>query len=54
MILADDSYGEFSTCITCGYVYEAPVLDAKEFLKEARLAGGNPRRREPSHGKLRL
>lgn len=54
MILEDDWYGTFGTCIACGHVHETNKLDPEELLKEERLAAGKQRRRQPSHGKLRL
>ena len=50
-----DEYGEFSTCLQCGYVYEhitSPPID----LLEEEDGSGRPkqRRRQPSHGKIRL
>ena len=54
MIASDDRYGEFSSCITCGYEYDAPFPDPKGILEEVRLAAGNVVRPSPSHGKLRL
>ena len=53
MIAANDRHGEFSSCITCGYEYDAPFPNPERFLQEARLATGM-RRRNPSHDKLRL
>ncbi len=54
MIIEDDWYGKFGTCITCGYVHETQVVDRQEIVEEERLAAGKQRRRQPSHGKLRL
>ena len=54
MIIEDDAYGQFGTCITCGYVHDAMRADPQELLEEERLAAGKQRRRQPSHGKLRL
>ena len=54
VIVEDDAYGQFGTCITCGYVHETMRADPKEILEEERLAAGKQRRRQPSHGKLRL
>ncbi len=54
MIKEDDSYGRFGTCITCGYVHETQRADPQELLAEEQLAAGKQRRRQPSHGKLRL
>ncbi|MEI6666316.1 MAG: hypothetical protein WCL53_09225 [Chloroflexota bacterium] len=54
MIIEDDWYGKFGTCIACGYVHENQIADPAEILEEERLAAGKQRRRQPSHGKLRL
>ena len=32
----------------------SPRVESKELLEEERLAAGKQRRRQPSHGKLRL
>ncbi|MFQ5880371.1 MAG: hypothetical protein ACE5IZ_09395 [Dehalococcoidia bacterium] len=52
MILEKDWYGAYSTCISCGYVYEFGAAP----LEELEPSDGPPRqrRRQPSHGKLRL
>ena len=52
MILERDWYGTYITCIACGYVYEFGATSLEELAQEQ-----NPlrqRRRQPSHGKLRL
>ncbi len=54
MITEDDWYGKFASCIACGHVHETEVADPQELLEEERLAAGKQRRRQPSHGKLRL
>ncbi len=54
IIVEDDWYGRFGTCISCGYVHDTQRADPKELLEEERLAAGKQRRRQPSHGKLRL
>jgi len=54
MLIEADAYGQFGTCITCGYVHDTQRPDPKELLEEERLASGKQRRRQPSHGKLRL
>lgn len=54
MIIEDDWYGKFGTCVACGYVHEAQRCDPKDLEEEERLAAGKQRRRQPSHGKLRL
>ncbi len=53
MITERDWYGAYSSCIACGYVHEwvsSPAIDLPD-------DSGGPvrqRRRQPSHGKLRL
>ena len=53
MISERDWYGAYSSCITCGYVYEwvsSPAID----LPDDSQSSPRQRRRQPSHGKLRL
>jgi hypothetical protein len=53
MLFEEDWYGAYSTCLSCGYVYEFGATAAIEL--EAEMNGeGRQRRRQPSHGKLRL
>jgi len=52
MIMERDWYGEYSTCICCGYVHEAISGPPIELLEQEN--GQRQRRRQPSHGKLRL
>lgn len=53
MVNERDLYGAYSSCICCGYVHEwvtSPAIDLP-------VEGEGPtrqRRRQPSHGKLRL
>jgi hypothetical protein len=54
MIIEDDWYGKFGSCVACGYVHEAQQIAPEELQEEERLAAGKQRRRQPSHGKLRL
>jgi hypothetical protein len=52
MLTERDWYGSYSTCIACGYVHEwvsGPAIDLPSDDGPARQ-----RRRQPSHGKLRL
>ena len=53
MIIERDWYGAYSTCLCCGYVHEAISTPPIDLLDEEE---GHPRqrRRQPSHGKLRL
>jgi hypothetical protein len=53
MISERDWYGSYSTCLSCGFVHEvlaSPPID----LPPDEPASGRQRRREPSHGRLRL
>ncbi len=53
MITERDWYGSYSTCISCGFVHEmlsSPAID----LPDDDDSGTRQRRRQPSHGKLRL
>ena len=54
MIAERDWYGAYSTCICCGHVHEAVSSPAIDLMLEAEAGGGRQRRRQPSHGKLRL
>jgi len=55
MIPERDWYGEYSTCLCCGYVHEAVSAPPIEMLEEEETASGHrQRRRQPSHGKIRL
>jgi hypothetical protein len=53
MIVERDWYGAYSTCLCCGYVHEAVSTPPIDLMEEEE---GHPRqrRRQPSHGKLRL
>jgi hypothetical protein len=52
MIAERDWYGEYSTCLCCGYVREAVSTPPIDLLDEEN--GHRQRRRQPSHGKIRL
>jgi hypothetical protein len=54
MIVERDWYGSYSTCICCGYVREAVSSPAIDLMLEDEEGSGRQRRRQPSHGKLRL
>lgn len=51
LIFEKDWYGAYSTCIACGYVYEFGAASLQDLAQENPL---RQRRRQPSHGKLRL
>ncbi len=50
---AADHYGGYSSCVTCGFVHEWVSGPAIDLPDDAGVAAGH-RRREPTHGKLRL
>lgn len=54
MIIERDWYGAYSTCICCGFVSEAVSSPAIDLMLEEDESNGRQRRRQPSHGKLRL
>jgi hypothetical protein len=57
MIPERDWYGEYSTCLSCGYVHEAvstPPIDLLDEEESTGSGGHRQRRRQPSHGKIRL
>ena len=54
MIIERDWYGSYSTCICCGFVKEAVSSPAIDLMLEEDESHGRQRRRQPSHGKLRL
>jgi hypothetical protein len=54
MIAERDWYGVYSSCLSCGYVHEAVSPPAIELLEEDEAGRVRQRRRQPSHGKLRL
>ena len=53
MLFEEDWYGAYSTCLSCGYVYEFGATAALE-LENQGNGEHRQRRRQPSHGKLRL
>ena len=56
MIPERDWYGEYSTCLSCGFVREAVSTPPIDLLDEEETSNGGhrQRRRQPSHGKIRL
>jgi hypothetical protein len=55
MLMERDWYGAYGTCICCGYVHEMAARSPMEILREEEeLSATRQRRRQPSHGKLRL
>ena len=53
MIPEQDWYGQYATCLCCGHVHEAVSTPPIELLEE-EANGHRQRRRQPSHGKIRL
>ena len=53
MIIERDWYGAYGTCLCCGYVHEAVTAPPIDLLEEEE-SHPRQRRRQPSHGKLRL
>jgi hypothetical protein len=53
LIPGRDWYGEYATCLQCGCVHEA-ISDPPIDLLEELETGHRQRRRQPSHGKIRL
>ena len=51
MLFEEDWHGAYSTCLACGYVYEFGATASLELEAEGEH---RQRRRQPSHGKLRL
>jgi hypothetical protein len=54
MILERDWHGAYSTCIACGFVHEMLSSPPLGLAAEDEARPARQRRREPSHGKLRL
>jgi hypothetical protein len=54
MVVERDWYGSYSSCLCCGYVREALSSPAIDLLLDEEEGRGRQRRRQPSHGKLRL
>lgn len=54
MIPERDWYGEYSTCLSCGFVHEAVSAPPIDLLEDEEENGHRQRRRQPSHGKIRL
>ena len=53
MLFEEDWYGAYSTCLSCGFVHEVNALATLDLETEAD-GEHRQRRRQPSHGKLRL
>ncbi|GBD14515.1 hypothetical protein HRbin25_00389 [bacterium HR25] len=53
MVFEEDWYGAYGSCLMCGYVHEVGAISLDELEREF-ANDGRQRRRQPSHGKLRL
>ena len=54
MLTESDANSVYASCLACGYVYEANIISVFELQAEQAVEEGRQRRRQPSHGKLRL
>ncbi len=54
MLSESDAHGGYATCLACGHVRESHVISSEELAEEQTVEAGRQRRRQPSHGKLRL
>jgi len=54
MIRERDWYGSYGTCIACGFVHEVLSSPPIDLPADDADRPTRQRRREPSHGKLRL
>jgi len=54
MIVERDWHGTYGSCIMCGYVHEVLTSPPIDLAAEEAALPLRQRRRQPSHGKLRL
>ena len=54
MIPESDWYGQYSTCLYCGYVHEAVSTPPLEILEEELDGSQRQKRRQPAHYKSRI
>ena len=54
MLVESDAHSIYSSCLSCGYVFESNIISVFELEREQAVEEGRQRRRQPSHGKLRL
>ena len=54
MLGESDAHGLYSSCLACGHVHETLMISPAELEQEQTVEEGRQRRRQPSHGKLRL
>lgn len=54
MLGESDAHGLYSSCLACGHVHETLMISPAELEEEQTVEDGRQRRRQPSHGKLRL
>ncbi len=53
MVFERDWYSAYGSCLICGYIHEVGATPLEEIEREVN-GDGRQRRRQPSHGKLRL
>ena len=54
MLAESDAHGLYGSCLACGHTHEPRIITAAELAAEQTVEAGRQRRRQPSHGKLRL
>ena len=54
IIVERDWHGTYGSCIMCGYVHEVLTSPPIDLAAEEAALPQRQRRRQPSHGKLRL
>ncbi len=54
IIVERDWHGTYGSCIMCGYVHEVLTRPPIDLAAEEAALPQRQRRRQPSHGKLRL
>lgn len=54
IIVEHDHYGTVGSCIMCGYQHEVLTAPPVDLAAEEAALPQRQRRRQPSHGKLRL
>ena len=54
IVVERDWHGTYGSCITCGYMHEVLTKPPGDVVAEEAAMPVRLRRRQPSHGKLRL
>ncbi len=54
IVIERDWHGTYGSCIMCGYVHEVLTRPPVDLAAEEAAMPVRQRRRQPSHGKLRL